>query len=171
MWTIILYDCRFRLLAFDHDLFSFTDTTVGKWPLVLVTNPKNAKFLVPAREPTKRMLNSTHIRILVFSTAKIVSVKVEVDGLAMPTPTAVENSPLYVLPWRPYDYAIGLHNLKVIAKDGAGRVNIYTQPFSLDSTLSQMDRLPQLLLLTNFHSLVSRVPMKLLGGVYFGSCM
>lgn len=142
-------------MAFDHDLFSFVDTTVGKWPLVLVTNPKNAKFLVPTREPTKKMLNSSHIRILVFSTARIVSVEVEVDGLAMPTPIAVDNGPLYVSLWQPYDYAVGLHNLNIVAKDGAGRVTIYAQPFSLDNTLSPMDRLPQLLLLTDFHSLVS----------------
>lgn len=142
-------------MAFDHDLFSFIDVTIGKWPLVLLTNPKNSKFLVPTREPTKRMLNSSHIRILVFSTAKVVSVEVEVDGMVLPAPAAVDNGPLYVLPWHPYDYAAGLHDIKVIAKDVVGRMTIYTQPFSLDDTLSPISRLPQLLLLTDFHSLVS----------------
>lgn len=142
-------------MAFDHDLFSFVDVTLGKWPLVLVTNPKNAKFLVPTREPTKRMSNSSHIRMLIFSTVKMKSIELEVDGVMLPTPIATDNGPLYVSPWNPRDYAIGLHDMKVVAKDVVGRVTVYVQSFSLDDTLSQMDRIPQLLLLTDFHSLVS----------------
>jgi hypothetical protein len=142
-------------MAFDHDLFSFTDTTLDKWPLILVTNPKNAKYLVPTKEPTQRMLNSTHIRILVFSTARIFSVEVEINGLIMPTPDIVDDGPLYVLPWRPHDYAVGVHEIRVVAIDGVNRVTVFTQPFSLDDTLSPIAQLPQLLLLTDFHSLVS----------------
>ena len=142
-------------MAFDHDLLSFTDTALGKWPLVLLTNPKNAKFLVPSKEPTQRMLNSSHVRMLVFSTASIVSIEMEIDGMSLPPPAAVGGGPLYVSQWQPTNYAVGLHEIKVVVKDSADRVTVSTQPFSLDDTLSHIDKLPQLLILTDFHSLVS----------------
>ena len=53
---------RFRLLAVDHDILSFVDTSLHKWPLVLITNPVDAEFKVPEREPLGRILHSTHIR-------------------------------------------------------------------------------------------------------------
>lgn len=53
---------KFRLLAFDHDLFSFTDTTLRQWPLVLVTNPKDAHFSLRSREPLGRVRHSSHVR-------------------------------------------------------------------------------------------------------------
>jgi len=56
---------KFRLLAFDHDLFSFTDTTLRQWPLVLVTNPQGRSFLPPAlREPLRRDVRTirSHVR-------------------------------------------------------------------------------------------------------------
>lgn len=142
-------------MAFDFDLFSFVDVPVGKWPVVLITNPKNAKFLAPSREPTKRMLNSTHIRILAFSPAKIAVVELEVDGQTLPTPVAVNGGPLYVSPWQPGHYASGLHHMRVVVEDTTGHVTVYEQPFSLDGTLSPIEKFPQFLLLTDLHSLVS----------------
>ena len=154
-FLFVLLTNRFRLMAFDHDLFSFVDTTMEKWPLILVTNPKNAQFLVPSREPVKRMANSTHVRILVFSVSSIESVMLEIDDQTMPTPIPIDNGPLYVSPWQSSIYALGLHNMRITAKDTAGRVSVYTQQFSLDGTSSEMAKIPQMLLLTNFHSLVS----------------
>ena len=49
-------------MAVDHDIFSFTDTRLGDWPLVLLTSPKDSHFSVPGREPLGRILHSTHIR-------------------------------------------------------------------------------------------------------------
>lgn len=142
-------------MAFDHDLFSFVDTTIGVWPLVLVTNPKDAKFLAPSREPVDRMLNSTHIRILVFSTANIQSIQLVIDGHEVSAPVVVDDGPLYVSPWQPSNYKTGLHDIKVVVMDSVGRKNAYMHQFSLDGTLSPIDKLPQLLLLTDLHSLVS----------------
>jgi hypothetical protein len=59
----ILYCFRYRILAVDHDLLSFTDVKYGEWPVVLITNPKDAQFISP-KEPTNRIINSTHIRLL-----------------------------------------------------------------------------------------------------------
>ena len=58
----ILLCLRYRLIAFDHDLLSFADVTLDEWPLVLVTNPKDAHFMVPSREPVGRMRHSTHVQ-------------------------------------------------------------------------------------------------------------
>lgn len=49
-------------MAIDHDLFSFVDATFHEMPVILVTNPKDARFIVPEKEPVHRILQSTHIR-------------------------------------------------------------------------------------------------------------
>ena len=57
-----IYLFRFRLLAIDHDIFSFTDTNLNKWPLILVTNPPNTYSMVPGIEPLGHIIHSTHIQ-------------------------------------------------------------------------------------------------------------
>ena len=142
-------------MAFDHDIFSFVDVTLGNhWPLVLMTNPKDSRFLAPTREPTERMLHSSHVRILIFSPERIILVKLEVDGLSLSDPVPIDGGPLYVSPWQPSKYAFGLHNIKVEVMDAVGQETTYKQSFSLDGTASPMDMLPQVLLLTDINSLV-----------------
>lgn len=58
--------CRYRVLAVDHDLFSFADLKFEQWPVVLVTNPKDAQYMHPGAEPLGRIRRSTHIRFLLF---------------------------------------------------------------------------------------------------------
>lgn len=53
---------RYRVLAFDHDLLSFSDLKFEQWPAVLITNPKDAQYLHPGVEPLGRIRRSTHIR-------------------------------------------------------------------------------------------------------------
>ncbi|KTF93266.1 hypothetical protein cypCar_00018273 [Cyprinus carpio] len=65
---------RYRILAFDHDLLSFTDVTFEDWPAVLITNPKDAQYLHPGVEPLGRIRSSTHIRLLAFSESPITAV-------------------------------------------------------------------------------------------------
>jgi len=63
MITFILhFVCRYRLLVFDHGLLSFVDVALNSWPVVVITNPKNALFLIDSHEPTKSIRYSTHIR-------------------------------------------------------------------------------------------------------------
>lgn len=107
---------RYRLLAIDHDLLSFTDTRLDHWPLVLITNPKDAHFVVPSREPTKHMLHSTHIRFLAFSPDTITTVTVWVDGERLTTPMRSGGGALYTVPWQPEKYAAGLHTIRVYVK-------------------------------------------------------
>ena len=53
-------------MAIDHDMFSFPDTSLHHWPLILITNPINSQFVVPSQEPIGRMKYSTHIRYFVI---------------------------------------------------------------------------------------------------------
>uniref|UniRef100_H3DPM0 Transmembrane protein 62 n=1 Tax=Tetraodon nigroviridis TaxID=99883 RepID=H3DPM0_TETNG len=57
---------RYRVLALDHDLFSFADLKFEQWPVVLVTNPKEAQYMHPGAEPLGRIRRSTHIRFLLW---------------------------------------------------------------------------------------------------------
>lgn len=54
---------RFRVGIFDHDVFSFTDI---KYPLekptVIFTNPTDARYLIPRKNPAMKAALSTHIR-------------------------------------------------------------------------------------------------------------
>lgn len=74
-WTVILnavptrynpgnfsFNSRYRILAVDHDLISFSDVTFNKWPVVVITNPKDAHYGIKAHEPLNRIRKSTHIR-------------------------------------------------------------------------------------------------------------
>ena len=54
----------YRIVTVDHDLISFVDVPHRDWPVVLITNPKPATFMIPGREPVSRIRNSTHIRYL-----------------------------------------------------------------------------------------------------------
>ena len=139
-------------MAIDHDLFSFADLVLGKWPYVLITNPKDARFL--SREPVKRMLSSTHVRLLVFGPHEIKTVKLLVDGHFHSNPRPVQGGPLYVSPWQPAQYAQGMHEMKVEVEDGSGVSRSYSQPFSLDGTLSPLEYIPQLVLLSDIRSVV-----------------
>ena len=52
----------FRIVAIDHDLMSFVDTFLHDWPVILITNPKPATYMIPNHEPIARIANSTHVR-------------------------------------------------------------------------------------------------------------
>lgn len=103
---------RYRLAAFDHGLFSFTDVSHGEWPVILVTNPKAAEFGLPHKEPISFISNSTHIRILVFSVASIEIVQAKVDDETWVVCQHVEG-PLYVAPWDPQLISSGMHMVHV----------------------------------------------------------
>ncbi|XP_072283745.1 transmembrane protein 62 [Pyxicephalus adspersus] len=106
---------RYRIFAFDHDLFSFIDLQYDEWPAILITNPKSALYSNPAVEPLKRIQHSTHIRVLVFSLDPINSVKVFIDGQELGE-AEHSSGPLYVLEWSPETYINGLHEIKVQVK-------------------------------------------------------
>ncbi|MEE6492619.1 hypothetical protein FKM82_016613 [Ascaphus truei] len=144
---------RYRIFAFDHDLFSFVDLTFDEWPVVLITNPKSALYTNPAQEPLGRILHSTHIRVLAFSTTPITSVKVSIDGVELGE-AARASGPLYVLEWNPANYVTGLHKIKVQVQDSAKRSHVKSHLFTLEDDVSlSFNFLPSLILLTDHYIL------------------
>uniref|UniRef100_A0A2C9M5R7 Uncharacterized protein n=1 Tax=Biomphalaria glabrata TaxID=6526 RepID=A0A2C9M5R7_BIOGL len=145
----------FRIIAVDHDMLSFTDAKLGDWPLVVITNPKSNKFYSPGNEPLNLMGTSTHIRLLVYSPARIKQIVVYIDRHEEGEAFQVWHGyPLYVLDWHPEQYAYGLHYMEVFVYDEAGRNTTASQTFSIDLTTSGLDLLPRLILLFNIYSLV-----------------
>lgn len=53
---------RYRLAAVDHGQFSFIDVKHKEWPVVLITNPKHALYVMPRKESLLSVIKSTHIR-------------------------------------------------------------------------------------------------------------
>ncbi|XP_077989649.1 transmembrane protein 62-like [Glandiceps talaboti] len=139
---------EYRVLAFDHDLLSIVDSKYGQWPVILITNPKNARFLSPKHEPTRRMRQSTHIRFLVFSPINIKSAKVSINDEFLGEASHV-SGPLYVLKWNPLLYVAGLHKITVQTQDLMGHESQTSQTFSLDGSRPQQNIISAFLLMTD----------------------
>lgn len=147
---------RYRVLAFDHDLLSFSDLTFQRWPAVLITNPKEAQYLHPGREPLGRIHRSTHIRVLAFSEAPVTAVHVSVDGEPLGTGRSA-GGPLYVLLWDPSLYLSGLHTITVKVEDAAGRSAVREQQFTLEDDLTPSFGFAQSFILLTDHYILGRV--------------
>uniref|UniRef100_A0A8D0L1R7 Transmembrane protein 62 n=1 Tax=Sphenodon punctatus TaxID=8508 RepID=A0A8D0L1R7_SPHPU len=146
---------RFRILAFDHDLLSFADLNFEEWPVVLITNPKSLLYSSSAHEPLGRILHSTHIRILAFSSYSITSVKVSIDGVHLGDALQV-SGPLYTLKWDPQNYSQGLHQIAVIVQDANGKSSTREHKFAMEEKLTlRFGFLPSFFLLTDHYILVS----------------
>ncbi|XP_061467250.1 transmembrane protein 62 isoform X2 [Rhineura floridana] len=142
---------KYRILAFDHDLFSFADLKFEEWPVVLITNPKSFLYSSAAHEPLQRILHSTHIRILAFSPSSIKFVKVSVDGIHLGDAVQV-SGPLYVLKWDPQNYSEGFHHIDVTVQDASGRSATRLHTFAMEENLSlTFDLLASWLLLTDLY--------------------
>ncbi|XP_022671622.1 transmembrane protein 62-like [Varroa destructor] len=137
---------KFRVLSIDHGLLNFIDVTFKKYPIILVTNPKNALFHLPTYEPLERIRDSTHIRVLVFSDEPIIEVKLSLDDADEIYLTQVDKTPLFVVPWKPVVYAQGLHKLRVTAEDGQGRSGSVSFEFSVDGSRPSFELLGRLAL-------------------------
>ncbi|XP_073921890.1 transmembrane protein 62 isoform X8 [Castor canadensis] len=147
---------RYRIFAFDHDLFSFADLTFGKWPVVLITNPKSLLYTCAKHEPLERILHSTHIRVLAFSLSSITSVTVKIDGVNLGQAVHL-SGPIFILKWNPRNYSNETHNIEVIVQDSAGRSKKVHHIFSVQENIHlTFDPLASFILLTD-HYIVARV--------------
>ncbi|KAJ0175725.1 hypothetical protein K1T71_008884 [Dendrolimus kikuchii] len=124
----------YRLAAIDHGHFSFVDQKHNLWPLVLITNPKHAKYAMPGREPLHLIPESSHIRILAFSDVTINTVKISFDQVSWMKCKQAEG-PLYVCHWLPHLFQKGLHYLYVHVVDELDKEMFVEHPFSLDGTV------------------------------------
>ncbi|XP_061599197.1 transmembrane protein 62 [Cololabis saira] len=144
---------RYRVLAFDHDLLSFSDLRFEQWPAVLITNPKDAQYLHPGVEPLGRIQRSTHVRILAFSEAPVTAVHVSIDGEPLGKGRSA-GGPLYVLLWDPSLYLTGVHTITVKVEDSAGRSAVREQHFTLEGGLTpSFGFAPSFILLTDHYVL------------------
>ncbi|XP_030670077.1 transmembrane protein 62 isoform X6 [Nomascus leucogenys] len=147
---------RYRIFAFDHDLFSFADLIFGKWPVVLITNPKSLLYSCGKHEPLERLLHSTHIRVLAFSLSSITSVTVKIDGVHLGQAVHV-SGPIFALKWNPRNYNSGTHNIEVIVQDSAGRSKSVHHIFSVqENNHLSFDPLASFILRTD-HYIMARV--------------
>uniref|UniRef100_A0A7N5ZU19 Calcineurin-like phosphoesterase domain-containing protein n=1 Tax=Anabas testudineus TaxID=64144 RepID=A0A7N5ZU19_ANATE len=147
---------RYRVLAFDHDLLSFSDLRFEQWPAVLITNPKDAQYQHPGVEPLGRIRRSTHIRILAFSEAPITAVHVSIDGEPLGKGHSA-GGPLYVLLWDPSLYLTGLHTIRVKVEDSAGRSTVREQHFTLEDNLTPSFGFLQSFILLTDHYILGRM--------------
>uniref|UniRef100_A0A6B2E9D5 Uncharacterized protein n=1 Tax=Phlebotomus kandelakii TaxID=1109342 RepID=A0A6B2E9D5_9DIPT len=123
----------FRLAAIDHGMFSFVDVRHNEWPIVLVTNPKDAMFNNPQREDVHLQADSSHIRLLAFSLAPIVECRLRVDAESFGVCERIAEG-VFGAKWNPSRYQQGLHHLEVLVRDEEGRERSVRQAFSLDGT-------------------------------------
>ncbi|KAI8064190.1 Metallo-dependent phosphatase-like protein [Gongronella butleri] len=139
----------YRIVAVDHDMVSFVDAAIPgapnkpapgqplipltadsqvMWPgkindispVILITNPKEARFAMDAKEPLWRMQTSTHIRFLVFADSPPDQLVMDawIDGQQInATAQFVGNDklPLWTIPWTPANYGRGPHQLIIRA--------------------------------------------------------
>lgn len=138
-------------MAVDHDLISFVDLTFlnpkshqpDTAPVVLITNPKDARYMVAKHEPLERMLTSTHIRFLLFNTSAIRHFTARIDETVLtekPKVALFRNSKrkqtsghLFTIPWAPKKYFDGQsHSLVVHVEDEQGRIGEHHVLFRLD---------------------------------------
>ena len=139
----------FRIISIDHDLISFVDRSIlnpkthkpDRAPVVLITNPKDSRYIVPRHEPLGRMGKSSHIRMLIFHALPLKNISVLMDGKKMDIPVIKAekdnkggaSAPLYVMPWDPSLYMDGRsHKLEVRVMDMAERLGYHTVLFRLD---------------------------------------
>uniref|UniRef100_T1IQP5 AD domain-containing protein n=1 Tax=Strigamia maritima TaxID=126957 RepID=T1IQP5_STRMM len=138
----------FRIAVLDHGLFTFVDLPHDQWPVVVITNPKHALYSIPTVEPLQRILQSTHIRVLVFSTSAIAEVKIKINDGKWQS-AFQSRGPLYIISWVPSMYATGVHTIYVQAKDVDDRVQEINQPFTLDGSQLSFQILSRLVLMTS----------------------
>lgn len=153
----------FRIVAVDHDMITFVDAELPidqiqdddkvlelppdkrvPWPkpittppVVIITNPKDARYLLADKEPYHLPKRSTHIRFLVFSDAvpQRLRIRILVDEKRHPFPAkfvGTKELPLWVSEWDPNDFDdMESHVIRIEAEyDGTGEA---TTMFRMDS--------------------------------------
>ncbi|KAJ2079678.1 hypothetical protein H4R24_003620 [Coemansia sp. RSA 988] len=175
-WELELGDMKehavYRVYAVDNDLISFVDVTlplarlplpnpelldaapppvpIAHPPVVLVTNPKDARYLLPAHEPLHRMRSSRSIRMLIWADQPVKSVEVRIDGILHShaaeyrgkeypveesVPGELVKIPLWAAPWDPTIFEDGrVHQIEVTVVDTAGKRGYSHTPFTLGDT-------------------------------------
>lgn len=130
-------------------------------PIIVVSNPKDSRYMIPKHEPVNRISTSTHIRFLAWTDSQIpdddhpfardeIKVEIRIDGTLHDRParfagakaedqSSEEFLPLYVAPWNPQDYQDGKdHEIEIKIVDRFGRVGSSKSVFRVDGKRSEM---------------------------------
>ncbi|KAI8139188.1 Metallo-dependent phosphatase-like protein [Fennellomyces sp. T-0311] len=149
----------YRIVAVDHDLISFVDVELPRkqlklhptvplqangeieWPaqihpapIVLITNPKDARYALPHKEPLHRIQQSQHIRFLVFSQSDQLEVSIAIDGQPhFANATKSHDSALWTAPWDPNQLdPAKLHTIEIRVIGDDGQQGSAANTFRLD---------------------------------------
>ena len=122
---------RYRLLAIDNGILSFNDIKHGDWPVVLITNPKNSKFVAPRVEKLENILVSNVVRILAFSPHGISSVSVKLNKEDWKLCQKEEEN-IFTAEWDPSEYVGSNNVIKVEVADGFGDTKEVAESFVVD---------------------------------------
>lgn len=141
---------KFRVGVFDHDVFSFKDATFMNEPIVVFTNPVDARYIIQNKVPYSRSWNSTHVRFLAFHVLPLSSTTVLIDNKVICENTEVVQNVLHTCKWNPQIYRHGIHNLTVITKDSHQETRTHSIEFSLDGSRPPLSFFSVILLLTDF---------------------
>jgi len=144
-------DNRFyRIMAVDNGVLSFKDIDYDQkpWPVVLVTWPPRSEYTAGDREPLYKLISSTHVRLLLYSPNKIMSVHISVDG-SDKMECQTKNEKLYTVKWNPEMYSVGLHKMLVYVEDDFGAIHVEEHNFSLDGTKIKLPFIGQFILLVD----------------------
>lgn len=176
----------FRIIVVDNDLISFRDVplhsdtglpilersegsglplldrlkgekNISIPPIVLVTNPKDARFIIPNREPVELIQSSSHIRTMVWSSNPVSKMYATIDSHLLPSEwvyngkgkawssikTLYETNPhipLWTLKWDAKKYLDSkTHELIVHVIDSEGLKGNHTVLFRADGKAVDMD--------------------------------
>ncbi|XP_065212038.1 transmembrane protein 62-like [Planococcus citri] len=143
----------FRIMTIDHGQFSFVDVKHGKWPIIIVTNPKTEVLVSPATNFFASPPNSSHIRLLVFSRFPITKVRLKIDNEEWKNCVHVDQS-FYVIEWDQNLYQNGLHTITVEAEDEQQNVQKIDHIFSLNGSRSDRRFLSKFFLMPNLGLLI-----------------
>ena len=122
---------KYRVLAIDNGVLSFTDVKHGDWPVVLITNPKNSKYVAPRVEKLENILVSKVVRVIAFSPHGISSVSVRLNKGDWKL-CHKEKENIYTVQWDPTDYVGSSNIIKVEVVDGFGDTREISQSFVVE---------------------------------------
>ncbi|RHZ56875.1 hypothetical protein Glove_396g92 [Diversispora epigaea] len=163
----------YRIIAIDHDLISFVDLLLplpeipltslplpakgnsilpdklNFSPTILITNPKDSRFLMKYHEPVDRIKESTHIRMLIFADREVNSVEIFFNQIRHQEDVIYKGNskndgnneyiPLWVSKWNPEKFDDGKeHKITVKVRDILGNVGESELIFRVDGKRSDM---------------------------------
>lgn len=147
---------RYRILAVDNGLLSFTDQDHGSWPAVVITNPKRADFMAPQVERVENILASKVIRVMAFSPNEIILVRVKINKEDW-VECEERSGNVFTVPWDPSDYSGTENVMKVEVTDGFGDIKEVSQSFVVDTNSMQQFKYSlyaRLILMSDPHSVL-----------------